>query len=134
MIFVEDNKTYELRRIEEHLRQREEYYRKRAAQVHPETQHVLDIIKEADGPIKIVDVANQFSREVAHYWDNRKTRAELRLRAFSIVAGCLKDFQIERHKRKCVVYLGPDNPRRRAWLQGIEQTMRNFPKPNIRFP
>ena len=91
----------------------------------------MDIIREAGGPIKIVDVANQFSREAAHYWDNRKTRAELRLRAFSIVAGCIKGFLIERRKRKFVVYLGPDNPRRQAWLQKIEETVKNFPKPNI---
>jgi hypothetical protein len=131
MIIVEDNKTYELRQVEEHLRQRDEYYKKRAAQVHPEKQHVLDLIKDADGPIKIVDVANQFSRESGHHWDSRATKYELRLRAFHIVAGCMKEFLIARHKRKWVVYLGPDNPRRRAWLQKIEETVKNFPKPQI---
>lgn len=131
MIFVEDNKSYQVRQVEERLRQREEYYRKRAAHVAPEKTHILDIIREADGPIKIVEVANQFSRESGHHWDCRKTKAELRLRAFRIVAMCVKEFLIARHKRTSVVYLGPENPRRRAWLQGIEETIRNFPKPNI---
>lgn len=131
MIIVEDTKTYELRRVEEYLRKRDEASRKRAAQVPPDKQHILGIIREADGPIKIVDVANQFSREAAHHWDNRNTKAELRLRAFSLVAGCIKGFLIERHKRKFVVYSGPDNPRRKTWLQKIEDTIRAFPKPRL---
>jgi hypothetical protein len=131
MIFVEDTRTYELRKLEEHLKQQDEYYRKRAAQVHPEKTHILDLIREADGPIKIVQVANQFSREAGHRWDSRSTKAELRLRAFRIVAQCVKEFLIARHKRKWVVYLGPTNPRRQAWLQRIEETVKAFPKPQI---
>lgn len=131
MIVVEDNKSYQVRRYEEYLSQQAEVAKKRAAQVAPEKQHVLDIIQAADGPIKIVEVANQFSREVSHQWDCRKTKAELRLRAFRLVAMCVKEFLIARHKRKWVVYLGPDNPRRRAWLQQIDETIKSFPKPNI---
>ena len=131
MILVEDNTSYQVRQFEEYPRQQTEVAKKRAAQIHPEKQHILDIIREADGPIKIVEVANRFSHEAGHHWDCRATKAELRLRAFRIIAGCIKGLLIERHKRKFVVYLGPDNPRRQAWLQGIEETMRNFPKPNI---
>lgn len=131
MIFVEDNKSYQVRQVEEQLRLQDEYYKKRAAQVHPQKQHILDIIWEADGPITIVNVANQFSREAAHHWDNRRTRAELRLRAFSTISGCMKEFLIARHMRKFVLYLGPDNPRRQAWLRQIDETIRDFPKPNI---
>ena len=131
MILVEDNRSYEVRRFEEHLRQQDEAAKKRAAQVHPEKQHILDIVQEAGGPILIVDVANQFSREVAHYWDSRTVKAELRLRAFHIVAMCVKAFLIARYKRKWVVYLGPTNPQRQAFLQKIEDTIRKFPKPRI---
>ena len=131
MIFVEDDKSYQVRQFEEYLRQRDEFYRRRAALVHPEKQHVLDIIREAGGPIKIVEVANRFSRESGHHWDSRATKADLRLRAFRMVGMCMKEFLIARHERKWVVYLGSDNPRRRAWLQKIDETMRTFPKPNI---
>ena len=131
MILVEDAKSYEIRRFDEYRRLQEEAMKKRAAQIDHEKLHVMDIVKEADRPIKIVHVVNRFSREVAHVWDSREVRARLKVRAFRIVALCLKEFLLARHKRKWVVYLGPTNPRRQAWLQGIEETIRNFPKPNI---
>ena len=125
------DRLFRVEEWEEHRRQHEELARKRAAQVHPQKQHVLDLIKEADEPIKIVRVANQFAEESGHRWDSRATKADLRLLAFRIIAGCVKDFLIARHRRRWVVYLGPDNPRRRAWLQRIEETIKSFPKPNI---
>jgi hypothetical protein len=130
MVLVED-RSYEVRRIEEFLRQEEEVAKKRAAQVHPEKQHVLDIIQGAGEPILIVDVANQFSHEAGHHWDSRATKADLRLRAFRMVAMCVKEFLIARHRRRWVVYLGPTNPRRQAFLEEIENTVKNFSKPRI---
>ena len=59
------------------------------------------------------------------------TKAALRLMAFQWVGMCVKQFLIARHRRKWVVYVGPDNPRRKAWLQSIEDTIKNFPKPNV---
>ena len=131
MILVEDNKSYQVRQLEEYRRRQEEVVKKRAAQIHPEKRHVLDIIREADEPILIVNVANQFSKEAGHHWDSRAEKAELRLRAFRIIAGCVKEVLIARHRRKWLVYLGPTNPRRQAWLKMIEDTIRNFPKPRI---
>jgi hypothetical protein len=131
MILVEDNRSYEIRRFDEYRRLQEEAMKKRAAQIDSEKQHVMDIVQEADGPIKIVDVANRFGHEAGHYWDSRAAKAKLRLRAFRTIALCVKESFIARHRRKWVVYLGPTNPKRQAWLQKIEETVKSFPHPNI---
>lgn len=124
-------KPFRIEEWDEHRRQQEELIRKRAALVHPVKRHILDIIEGAGGPIKIVEVANKFAKEAGHHWDNRATKAALRLMAFQWIGMCVKEFLIARHKRKWVVFLGPDNPQRKAWLQRIEDTIKNFPKPNI---
>ena len=132
MIFVEDNKTYELRRVEEHLRQRDEYYKKRAAQVHPATQHVLDIVHESDGdPIRITSVANQFARETGHHWKLRKEREELKKQAFSIIGELIKGFRVERYRRRWVRWMPPDNPLRKAFERQTEEMFKVHAKPNI---
>jgi len=131
MSLVEDNRSDQVRQYEDYLRGKEETAQRLAIQVQPEKQHILDIIQEAGEPILIVKVANQFCREVAHYWDSRTVKAELRLRAFRIVAVCVKEFLIVRHMRKWVVYLGPTNRQRQAFLQKIEETVKNLPKPRI---
>jgi hypothetical protein len=131
MIVDEPYKPFRLEEFEEYLRRHDELARKRAATVPPDKQHILDIIQEANAPIKIVNVANQFSREAGHHWDSRARKAALRLQAFRIIGGCVKESLIARHRRKWVVYLGFDHPRRREWLQKIEHTINNFPHPNL---
>ena len=132
MIFVEDNKSYELRRVEEHLRQRDEFYRKRGALVHPARQHVLDIVHESDGdPIRITSVANQFAHDTGHHWKLRNEREELKKQAFRIIGELIKGFYLERFKRKWVRWVPPDNPKRKAFEQRVEEMARNLPKPNV---
>jgi hypothetical protein len=132
MIFVEDPRTYELRKFEEHLKQRDEYYRKRAALVHPFKQHILDIVQDSgDDPIRITTVANQFASETGHRWKSRDEREDLKKQAFSIVGELIKGFRLERFQRTCVRWLPPDNPRRRAFDRRIEANLRSLPKPNI---
>ena len=132
MILVEDNKTYEVRRFEEYLRQRDEFYRKRAALVHPARKHILDIVHESgDAPIKITSVANQFARETGHHWKLRKEREALKKQAFGIIGELIKGFFLERYRRKWVRWVPPDNPRRKAFEQRLEEMTRNYPKPDL---
>jgi hypothetical protein len=132
MIIVEDNKTYELRRVEEHLRQRDEYYRKRAAQVDPERQHILDIVHESDGdPIRITSVANQFARKTGHSWKPRAETVKLKKQALRIVGELINGFYLERFNRKWVRWVPPDNPRRKAFEQRVDEMTRSFSKPNL---
>lgn len=131
MILVEDVKSYELRRMEEEYDRQRKSVLRGNQQIHPQIQHLLEIIQEADKPIRFVEVANRFAKEVAHHWDNRQTKANLRLRAFQLLGQMVKQFLIARHKRKWVVYLGPDNPQRKAWRQMGDDTIRNFPKPSV---
>lgn len=132
MILVEDNQTFELRKFEEHLRQRDEFYRRRAAQIHPARQHILDIVKESrDIPIRITSVANQFAREIGHRWKSRSEREEFKKQAFRIVGELIKGFFLERHNRNSVRWIPSDNPKRKAFLDRIEAITKNLPKPNI---
>jgi hypothetical protein len=134
MIVVEDSKTYELRKREEHLQQRDEFYRKRAALVHPFKQHVLDIVQEAgDEPIKITSVANRFARETGHSWKSRDEREDLKKQAFAIIGELIKGYLLERYGRQCVKWTPPDNSRRRAFLKRVEEGLKTLPKPNITF-
>lgn len=132
MIFVEDNKSYVDRKFEEDLRQRDEYYRKRGALVHPAKQHILDIVHESgDDPIRITSVANQFARDTGHSWKLRKEREELKKQAFRIIGELIKGFHLERFNRKSVRWVPLDNPRRRAFEQRVQEMIKNFPKPNL---
>lgn len=131
MIILEDSKSYELRRMQEECDRQRKLILRGNQQIHPQMQHLLDIIQEADKPIRFVEVANRFAKEVAHHWDNRQTKAKLRLLAFQLLGQMVRQFLIARHKRKWVVYLGPDNPRRKAWFQEGDDTIRNLPKPNV---
>lgn len=134
MIVVEDSKTYELRRWEEHLKQQDEFYRKRAALVHPFKQHILDIIKESgDNPSKITTVANRFARETGHSWKSRDEREDLKKKAFAIIGELIKGFLLERCGRKCVRWTPPDNPRRQAFLKRVEEGLKTLPKPQVNF-
>ena len=134
MIVVEDPQTYELRRWEEHLKQRDEYYERRAAIVHPFRQHILDIVKESgDDPIRITTVANRFARETGHYWKSRAEREDLKKQAFRMIGELIKGFFLERYRRKWVKWTPPDNPRRQAFLKHVEENLKNLPKPQVSF-
>ncbi len=132
MIFVEDSKTYQLRKITEFLRQQDECCRKRAARIHPCKQHILDIVQESgDEPIRITSVANRFAKEMGHRWKSRAEREELKKQAFRLIGELLKGFFLERCRRKWVRWIPPDNPRRKAFEQKVEEIIRNLPPPNI---
>src|SRR5262245_44777091 len=127
MIFVEDQRSYVLRKLDEFLRQRDEYFRKLGSHVHPARQHVLDVVKEAgDEPIRITTVANQFARETGHSWKSRDEREELKKQAFRIVGELVKGFFIERYRRRWVRRMPPDNPRRLAFLQRVEELVKSL--------
>ena len=122
MIFVEDNKSYELRMVEEWRRQQDEDCRKCARQFPPLTQLILDIIKSnGDDPIKIVHVVNQFVREAGHDCKSRAERVELKLKAFRTISNLLHGFFIERYRRKWVLWMPPDNPKRKALELKVEE-------------
>jgi hypothetical protein len=134
VIFVEDTRTYELWKLEEHLKQQDEFYKKRAALVHPFRQHVLDIVKESgDKPIRITTVANRFARETGHHWKSRDEREDLKKQAFRIIGELIKGFLLERHRREWVKWTPPDNPRRKAFQQRVEEALKNLPKPQVSF-
>lgn len=129
---VQERLAFDPEKWDEQRRRWDEMCRKRAAQVHPDKQHILDIIHEADGkPIKITSVANQFARETGHHWKLRKEREEFKKQAFRIIGGLIKGFLLERYRRKWVRWVPPDNPKRKAFEQRVEEMARNLPKPNI---
>jgi len=132
MILGEDARTYDFRKLEERFQQMEEASKRRAALVHPFRQHVLDIVKEAgDEPIRITAVANRFARETGHHWKSREEREDLKKRAFGIVGELIKGYLLERYRRKWVRWIAPDNPRRKAFLQHVEENCKSLPKPQL---
>lgn len=132
MIFVEDDRSYQLRKWDEHLRQRDEFYKKLGAWVPPARRHITDIIKESgDDPIRITTVANRYARETGHHWKSRKEREELKLQAFRIVGELIKGYFIERYRRNWVRWMPPDNPKRKAFERRVDEMVRSLPKPNI---
>jgi hypothetical protein len=134
VIFFADAKTYEPRKAEEHLQHQDEFYKKRAALVHPFTQHILDIVEESgDDPIKITTVANRFARETGHRWKTRDEREDLKKQAFRIIGELIKGFFLERDRRKWLKWVPPDNPRRKAFVQRVDEGLKSLPKPNITF-
>jgi hypothetical protein len=134
VIFVEDTKSYDLRKLDERLKQLDELCKKRAAIVHPFKQHILDIVQEAgDEPIKITTVANRFARETGHHWKSRDEREDLKKQAFRIIGELIKGFFLERYRRKWVRWTPPDNPRRQAFLQKVEENLKKLPKPQVSF-
>ena len=128
---VEERIAFDPEKWDEQRRRWDEISRKRAAQVHPANQHVLDIIMEANDPIKITTVANQFARETGHSWKSRAEREDFKKKAFRIVGELIKGFFLERHRRKWVRWVPPDNARRRAFEQHVDEVVKSLPKPNI---
>jgi hypothetical protein len=132
MIFSEDAKTYDLRRLDEHMKQQQEFLKRRTVRIHPFKQHILDIVQESgDDPIRITTVANRFAKETGHRWQSRAEREDLKKRAFRVIAELIKGFLLERHRRKWVRWPSPDNPRRKAFLQRIEANLKSLPKPQL---
>ena len=132
MIVARDPNPYEPGSVEEYFRQRDEFYKKRAALVHPFKQHILDIVQEAgDQPIKITTVANRFARETGHRWKSREEREDVKKQAFRIVGELIKGFLLERYRRKFVRWTAPDNPRRKTFLQQVEENLKSLPKPQL---
>jgi hypothetical protein len=132
MIFVEDNKTYELRQIEEYYRQLDAFYKKRAATVDPERQHILDLVRESgDTPIRITTVANQFARESGHHWKSRAEREKLKKQALRNIGRLIQACYLERYKRNWVRWVPPDNAKRKALVQHVDVICSNLPRPNI---
>lgn len=118
--------------VEEYDRKWDERLKWRASLVHPFKQHILDIVQEADGePIKITRIANRFARETGHYWKSRREREDLKKEAFRIVGELVKGFYLERYQRTWVRWIEPDNPRRKAFLQHVEENLKSLPKPQL---
>ena len=132
MNFIDPPNPYEPGSVDEYLRKCDEFYKKRAALVHPFRQHVLDIVQESgDEPIKITTVANRFARETGHRWKNREEREDLKKQAFRIIGELIKGCLLERYRRKWVRWTPPDNPRRKALLQQVEENLKTLPKPRL---
>lgn len=118
--------------VAEYDRKWDELNKKRAAFVHPFKKHILDIIQEDDGePVKITTVANRFARETGHSWKNRAEREDLKKQAFQIIGVLIKEFRLERYQRKWVRWTPPDNPRRKAFDQRVEENLKTLPKPQL---
>ena len=134
MTFVETPNPYEPGSVDEYLRRTDEYYKRRAAFVHPFKQHILDIVQEAgDDPIRITSVANRFAKETGHSWKSRDEREDLKKKAFAIIGELIKGYLLERCGRKCVRWTPPDNPRRQAFLKRVEEGLKTLPKPQVNF-
>jgi len=134
MMVGRDPNPFEPGSVDEYFHQLDEFYKKRAALVHPFTQHVLDIVEESgDDPIKITSVANRFARETGHHWKSRDEREDLKKQAFRIVGELIKGFLLQRYGRKCVRWTPPDNPRRKAFEQQVEENLKKLPKPQVNF-
>ena len=134
MIVVEDPNPYVPGSVQEHFRQRDEFDKRRAAFVHPFKQHILDIVQEGgDEPIRITTVANRFAKETGHSWKSREEREDLKKQAFRIVGELLKGFLLERYRRKWLRWTPPDNPRRKAFDQHVEENLKSLPKPQVSF-
>jgi hypothetical protein len=132
MMVGSDPNPYEPGSVDEYFRQRDEFYKRRAAFVHPFTQHVLDIVQESgDDPIRITTVANRFAKETGHSWKSREEREDLKKQAFQIIGELIKGFLMERYQRKWVRWTPPDNPRRKAFEQKVEENLKKLPKPQL---
>lgn len=131
MTLDKDFRPFDFKRDDGALNQLDASMRRRAP-VHPFRQHILDIVQEAGAePIKITTVANRFARETGHSWKGRTEREDLKKRAFQIVGELIKSFRLERYNRKWVRWTPPDNPRRKAFLNNVEDNLKRLPKPQI---
>jgi hypothetical protein len=130
MILVEDPVSWVNRRREEARRQWQERERERAGRPSPMTQLIFEILREHDGPMLIVSVANLAARQ----WGcaSRQDRDSTRRNVFSRIGELIRMGKLERHRRKFVAIPETDE-REKACRAEMDRIIRNA-RPRIQRP
>ncbi len=129
MIFVEPNKCWEDRIVEQHLRAQEEARRRNLARLRPIAAELLHIVENHnEAEIRNTTLAHAFAKIPGYR--NRKERDGWIKKAWQHLQSLIIIGKLEWANKRNHVRLAPPE-KHKAYLAKLEQRLVNLPKPRV---
>ncbi len=129
MIFVESQRCWEIRMVEERLRQDEAARKRRMGQLPRIEDDLLFFVKEHHEEVRNTSLAHRYAR--MRGYRNRRERDELIKEAFRHLTPLIRMGYLEWGRRNHVRLAPPE--KHQAYLAHIDQMIAQHPKPNLTF-